>query len=633
MSINEVNFRNIRFTRDTKVDYQKGNPVINTVFAEFDKDHNGVFSDEEYEEYEQYLKVKDKRRQEIDEIKINDSVVNHYDKKILKIDQKIENLYLKMKDEKIDAKAFQKLLDFEAAHPEVQRVGYSDKKEMPKNAVEYDISAFGMGIYDKEKDVFTGECYKKGYITGLETLSEEERKEYMTLLDNASNACDRLNKFHEQISKYEDELDKYFGLKDMAQNGMLNAVGTEEAENQAYEQYVQIRNDANPFYKQIQELEAKYNQLLLKGTKTDEDNRLLEQYRIQIRQLEAASRTWSLSDMSEKAQIQLDQGQGFNIENISEQAVSSSASESLSNTHSLGMRWQNINWNVSANFSETDRCKSDGNTEHSFNVDQSVRYARERLSLSETSSLNIEPNSLYFNQRLGAQYGRYGLNVSEEVRRMSSEMPDENGNIQKQTQTSSSTSIDASIKTGKFDNTASVQFAPEGTSYRLGTSTNYEIKADKVFANDNVSIDFSPSTNITYNEKTHSTTLNPSLNVMAMYNNGNFSGNINIIEDYSTTMLNGQKPYVNNNFSVNTSVSLKQWSVGFKFNDSDNSYSHSNTYGAEVSYNTPKAGRVSFGYSHQKTHNKMQGMNTSDNTVQFSYTMPLDTINNLFKKK
>lgn len=626
MSINEVNFRSVKFDRNTKVDYEKGNPVINTVFAQFDKDHNGVFSDEEYTDYEKYLDAQQKRQEEIGKIKVNNSVVSHYDNKILKTQEKIEQFSIKLKDE-INTKAFEKLIEFENAHPDIGRYGYVNKKEIPEGAVEYDISAFQMGIYDKEKDAFTGEYYKKGYLTGLDKLTEDERKEYLSLLNSASNSCKKLTQYQNKFIELENKLDKYFGLKDMAQNGVLNAVGTEDDENQAYQQYVQIRNDANPFYKQIQELETKYQQLHLKASKTDEDNRQLEQYRTQIEQLEAASKSWSLSDMNERAQIQVNQGQGFNVQAHYEKAVYSSQNETISDIHSIGLGYSNTNWNTSLNFTETDRNKLNESSEHVYNVDQSVSYAKQKLKFSEGSSLTIEPNSLYFNQRLGMQYGRYGLNVSETVNRMSLEMPDEQGNMQKQTTVSSTTNIGASVKTGKFDNTVSVKIAPEGTTYSLGTNANYGLNANKF------DFTFVPAMEVSYNKKTETTTLNPSLTAIMKYNNAGFNGTMEISENYSTAMKNGVHPAINNNFSINTALSFKGFGAGFNFNDNDNPYSHSDSYGTSVSYTHKKVGKFEAGYTHQKTRTKEQGMNTYDNQVQFTYSAPLETINGWFKKK
>lgn len=627
MSINEVDFRTVRFDRNTKVDYEKGNPIINTVFAQFDKDGNGVFNDEEYTAYEKYLDTKQKQQEEIGKIKVNNSVVNHYDNKILKIQEKIEQLSLRMKDENINTKAFNRLIEFEKSHPGIGRYGYTYKKDIPEGAIKYDISAFQMGIYDKEKDAFTGEYYEKGYLTGLETLTDAERNEYLALLDSASTSCKKFTEYYEKINKFENELDKYFGLKDMAQNGILNAVGTEDDENQAYQQYVQIRNDANPFYKKIRELETKYQQLHLKGSKTEEDNKMLEQYRTQIEQLETASQNWSLSDMNERAQIQVNQGQGFSIQNLSQQAVYSSQNETISDIHTVELGYNTPNWNGSLNFTETNRYKLNDSPEHTFNVDQNVNYSKQKLSLSESSSLNIEPNSLYFNQRLSAQYGKYGLNISETINRMSFEMPDNQGNMQKQTTVAGTTNIGTSIKTGNFNNTASIQFAPEGTTYSLGTNANYGFRADKFNFN------LAPSMNASYNQKTETTTLNPSLNAMMIYNSGNLNSNINVSENYSTTIQNGAHPAINNNFSINTALSFKGFGAGFNFNDNDNPYNHSNIYGASVSYTHNKAGRFEAGYTYQTTHNKMQGNNTRDNQVEFTYSAPLETINKWFKKK
>ncbi len=35
--VNSINLKDIKFTRDVKVDYQNGNPIINSVFRQFDK--------------------------------------------------------------------------------------------------------------------------------------------------------------------------------------------------------------------------------------------------------------------------------------------------------------------------------------------------------------------------------------------------------------------------------------------------------------------------------------------------------------------------------------------------------------------------------------------------------------------
>ena len=104
--IQAVNLQEIKFTRDTKVDYGKGNVVINTIFKQYDKDLSGDFNNEEWTVYEQALKKNEARKQEVQDI--NTGVKQHYSKKLEKLSKELEKLekeYLKL-----DFSAFEKLL-------------------------------------------------------------------------------------------------------------------------------------------------------------------------------------------------------------------------------------------------------------------------------------------------------------------------------------------------------------------------------------------------------------------------------------------------------------------------------------------------------------------------------------------
>ena len=92
-----------------------------------------------------------------------------------------------------------------------------------------------------------------------------------------------------KMEALEKELDRYICLEDMANCGLLTKVGSKEQEDMAYNQYTQIRSEANPFYKKIRELELESQKIRLKGSPTEEDLILLEQYGFQIYQLKHAS--------------------------------------------------------------------------------------------------------------------------------------------------------------------------------------------------------------------------------------------------------------------------------------------------------------------------------------------------------
>ena len=146
--------------------------------------------------------------------------------------------------------------------------------------MKYDISAFDMGIYNNEKECFE-ETYKTGYLAGLETLTEEEKQEYLSLLDKASNMIREVQKIDKEFEKLGKEEEKFLAMVDMAENGMIEKIGSSEYKENMYQQYQQIRAESNPFYKQIKETEAMYNTLARKGNRTEEENKLLEQYQIQ----------------------------------------------------------------------------------------------------------------------------------------------------------------------------------------------------------------------------------------------------------------------------------------------------------------------------------------------------------------
>ncbi len=179
---------------------------------------------------------------------------------------------------------------------------------------------------------------------------------------------------------------------------------------------------------------------------------------------------------------------------------------------------------------------------------------------------------------------------------------------------------------GKFNTSAGARFAKEGNTYNLGTSANFEIQAGE-----HINIGLSPSVDNSYNTQNKSYTLSTGGNVSFMGNWNNFNANLSMNENYSRTMQNGFKPDENNMFGINGSVQYKNLSAEVNFNDMDNKFSHSDTYGVNVSYNS-KIGRFGAGYTYMENNNKMGGSSTYTNMVNVSYSAPLDIINKIFKK-
>lgn len=616
--VNSINLKDIKFTRDVKIDYQNGNPIINSVFRQFDKDISGDFNDEEYDAYMKYLEKIESRDKEIESLKVNKKTVSHYDKEVLKIKKKCDALKKEF-SAVIEADAFNKLIEFEKSHSNINREGCKDKSEIPENAVKIDISAFGMGVYNEKEKRFTGETCKIGYITGLDTLSKEEKKEYFKLYDSAINSFKKIEKVNKKYKEYDELLDKYLALKDMADNGMLEKVGSKEYEDEKYNQYQQIRNTANPFLREIENIEQKYNELRLKEPKTQEDDKLLEQYKIQKQQLEMASKNWSIRDaVVEKRQKN---SNGFKITNVSEQFTYTKAEnqETYADTHNLSAQYKNENFNIEAGLLKTEEYTSHQKRKDRYNLNLSGSYSRADWTFSENSQLSISDNNKVYTQDASVRYKNTELKVNEEITKTKFESGESS--------TSNSTQINLSQSVGKFNNTASVNFADEGTTYSLGSSTSFNIKA-----NDNLNFNLMPSANVAYNEKIKTTTFSPSFTGMAMYNNGNLNSMMIVNDNFSSTVQSGSKPQINNNFSVNGNVQYKRFSAGINYNNNYSAYSVSNTYGANASYSIPKAGTLAVEYNYQNTR-MPDSTRFETSTLIAKYTLPLDTINGWFKGK
>lgn len=635
-----VNFREIRFNRNTKVNYKDGNPIINTIFQKYDKDNSGDFSDEEWTNYQQQLKQLEERKAEIDKLRenINNNVVAHYSHNVDKLNKKIEKLEQKQA-ELISQNNFQKLMEFEKLH-NVSREGYKDKSELPEKAKEYDISSFQMGIFNEKENSFTGEIYTKGYLYGFENLTKEEQTEYLNLLKDTVKTNEQIKKYEEKISELNDEIDKNLALKDLAQNGMVKKVGSSEYENNAYSQYSAIRNESNPFYKQIKELETKYSKIRLKGSPTADDKRLMEQYKIQIEQLKQASENWSISDAPKGKG--LEKSDGFKLTDLSEQLTYKNQSstdneiksnvQTLTDNHTLGVGYNNQNWSVNTNFTKGETYTlnstspdSTTDTVHTYNAYLNASYGRQDMSLSTTSNINADNTSVYYSQSINAKYKKLGLNVENSLNVNKFEIPDESGNIIENSVKSNSTNVKLSYDTGKFTNSAGVSFAPEGTNILANSSANFSIQSGNSFWNLN------PSSDFTYNTETETFTANPSFGANYSYNSKDLRANVMLNNNLSITAVPEMATQFSNSLNLNAGLTYKDISLNGKYNNYYTTSSKTNTFGAEVSYNNTKAGRFAFEYSRQN----MKGETSFSKTDQilFTYSAPVETITNWVKKK
>lgn len=624
-NIEKINDISTQFTRNTKVDYQKDNRKIVIDFKRWDKDNSGDFNDEEWKAYQEHIDKVSKRKAEIEKLKNSNKTASYYEKKALKFNQKLDDTAKKWcKTQEPDY--FKQMLDFEEAHPEIQRIGYKDKKELPKGAKSVDISAFGMGIYDDKKGTFTGECYKNGYIEGLDKLSKAEQERYLDLLKRTSKMCNELEKINNELQKYQDEVDKNLALQDMSENGLLDKVGKKQIENEAYNQYKQIRSMNNPYYQELQKMDARYNELSLKKNKTSAENDEMAQLVNYRTQLEIASRNWSLSDMDKIEKLKLTQG--FNITEASETFTytNNDGKESYTDKHAIGVSYNDENWDVRANVSESDVYKKAQKDDHIYDINVSAGYGKNDWTVSSENSMNISNESMYFSNNISGKYKNSELNVTNNYNSSKIEMPDEEGNIQKSWNGTNSTSLKFAQTINHWTPYVSAKFTPkESNRLALGANGSYEL--GKGFS-------LQAGGQTEFNLTNGSQTLAPNASVSYNYRKGNFNTRLSMSDYYSTTVKSGIKPQQDNTFNINGNIGYRNISFGMQFMDMDSSYSHMNTYGVNASYNIPNGGTISAGYTYQ--HNKTKGLSpqiSENNSLNVSYSLPLDQINKMFHKK
>ena len=580
---------------------------------------------------------------------INERTLNFYGKKFNELVANYEILEEALTQ--IDEKAFAEMLNFEKNHPKVTRVGYLDGAKIPDGVLEYDISALDMGILDEERDVFNG-CYKKGYITGLETLTPEEKAQYLSLLERAVSSAKKWKELDSQFQALNEKSEFYRKLYDIANQGYIKGVVSE----QKAKQLLTIYDSANPFLQELNRLTACKRALWLKASRTEEEEILLKQYTTQIGQLEIASMQWSISDADEEIIQQLKrEGLNINLETNSNYNDSN-----FSNTTKLNLAYNSDNWMTELNLSNTLNVDSKGKVSDLYLINSQFMYYREKFSFMSNSTYNKQAENDSFNQTFTATYDDFTASLSEDI--VTSEMQNSegskfdittyttnanfsynkdklsinvNGSITpnkkeistdefgKQTferDTEWSTSAGVTYQTGAFSNGANVNISSEGETYSLSSRANFQPLSG------NTSITITPSLVASYNDNENAEmyTLNSGLNVNTSYRQKGFSASLNLNENYSTTMSHGNKPNLNHNFGANLNLSFKEnFGLGLKVNDSDSRTSHSTVCGISASYQNDKIGNLTLEYNHTESKDKFARKNKGIDYIGLNYSVPL----------
>lgn len=622
-----INWREIKFTRDTEINYQKENIVIQTIFGKYDINKNGNLRDSgEFEAYEKAMQRAEQREE--------NKVTAHYDKKLEKIYKDYEKLGKKF-DTKESAELkeiFDKLLKFEEEN-KLERQGYFEKSEKPENEKSWDVSAFCMGdpsVLDKDGRV---KVYKKGYILGFDKLDETKQKEYLELFNRYSKLAKKFTKYYKEYENIDKEHERYLGLKDMAAAGLLNPkrVGSKLYEDQAYQMYITAKSQ-NPFERQIKDLEQKRQALYAKKENaTKEDYQQIEQYNIQIQQLRNASSQWSIADTEITEKIK---NAGFNINSITESVTYSESNPNeetkpsnkvITDTHSINMGYSNENINVSANIDNTQTYTIDPESkfENSWNTYVSAEYARGNSNIGTSSNINISENMFSYTQGLNFGYNDLRIDLTNQRITTNTQNTNENGEIKTEKSTTNSGNVTLSHSIGSFNNSVGVDFEGDEKTYSLNSSASFNPQLNK-----NWQLSIQPSFGARLSQEAQSKTISPSINTEITYNNNKgFSTRLNISEQYSKTFAE-TKIEPQNTLTLSANATYNKVSCDLKYTN----VSDSNTFGAKLNYRTKKAGTYTLEGSIQKGYDKNLKKDTYSNKLVFTYTAPLDWIKKKDKK-
>lgn len=612
------NILNTQFSRDTKIDYKTENRALSIWFEQWDTDKSGDFNDAEWAQYQKDLAKAQERQAIIEKTLVNKETVSIYTHILDAIDAKYKALEEKFNT--IDNSVWDKLQEFEQKHPQIDRRCLADGKTLPDGAFEFDISALEVGIYDEEKDCYTGECYKLGYVIGLDSLTEDERNEYLQLLDDSVKNANTLKEYINELDKLEQEFDKYSTLQDMAETGVFTEIPSHEDENKLYSQYVSIRNNSNPFYQEIKDIEQKTTTLRLKGTKTDEDLKQIEQYQIQLRQLYQASSQWRLVNCDERPNLAEDEisqevpTSKFQITELS--GTLSINDESISEVNSAGINWTpNEAVNVNANVNHTlEFSEKDKQFTNSVDANLEAGYNNGKINLSSTTNVNYASEMTTYSQGVNIGYNNISANVTETI------ISTEEGNV-------NSTNASLSWSAGNYTTTGNAELTESGNTYNLSSSANYNISMSS-----DASLKISPEIRGSYNDATKDWMLAPTMNLYSEIKGDNVKAVFTAQESHVTAF--GQENITtNHDFTATGNIEVKKWSFGTKFNDSDTPDSHSNTYGINIGYDMGKNGKISAEASRQ--HSRTKGSGDRENSTMFtlSFATSLDAIGKLFGLK
>ena len=607
-----VNYKGFNIKPDIKLETY-GN-VGKQIGLIFDFNKNGVLdsTNGEWESFIEQADSENKLKETVQKEQSKKRVVNYYSKHLNKLRKKIDKLEQEQQPlyDKADVSC-EKFLEVEKKYADrIELVSINPNDKAPDKEKVYDIKSFGMGIFDEETKYYTGECYEKAYLKIAEDVTEEEKREFITALQEAIRDLEKCRKSEDKYGKLADDYKTTLAILDGAECGMVNHIFTPEEKNQ----YTEIYNRANPFYGQIQEKRAEINKLWLKGFRTNEDEKQIAVLNAQLEQLEKASEQWSISKSGEKlpfgnsAQVNVDSNKESNMGN---------------NSISVNVNGQAGQITAGANISAQTEFVSKNNqqgfvNENSLNLDTNFGIKQGKLSFGSASNMSItgsqsNDNGKKYDYNVSNFSQSFNLDYTEALHvGLRGNYADYGGNVN----LSAGGEVRGSYR--GFSLTGSAELSKtKSDAFEMGEMpqnnapyVNYKIEASKNFNNGKVGI--------YYENRGGSNVLGGSLNY-------NFMGKINDKATYSVApnlseYYDFDKKIVSFEHGLDLSFSGEDKGIGWSVSANTNGTSVGDNYSNTTSF----SGRVSKkGYSGNVMYTLSHFDGSNTHTVSAGFNIPV----------
>lgn len=633
--VNNVNnVQNTRFQRDTKVDYSKGDPVINSAFAMWDINKNGSFEDSEWDLYQQYCNRVDERNQRIEQLN-NQGLVDFYEKKAQAVCKKLEKIEHQLCEL---SNNFNEILAFEEKHG-LYRTGLGEGEKPPKGAEVIDVSSFEMGIPESE-EYFSGQTYQRGYVLGLEKLNEAEREQYFEMIKEYQEVRAKYDELYSKRENLQTQFDDLIALSDMAQAGYIPRVLSEQNAVSAVQQYRRIMSESNPHKERINTLESRIALLAAKINRTEAEDIELMKSRSELSQLRVISSMYSISDIQKDVVIKF--GEGIHLTNASletsvqinnqnnnerpnpvlpsklakngevypQQMTSNTTDPNTTTTLSFGAVASSSNFIGEASATLTNK--------NDISTSISGTYARDLLSIRVSSNMNESGETTILANSVAMQQNNLGVSY-QRVDTFLPKPDDEGEDTEEFDRTPTSSTVTLTSKNGIFNSNLSLNWGNDGTTWNAESATSFNYEPVRGL---NLNID--PSIGLGYHVQNH--IINPQVNIsgMMMYNTSDVTTSINMSNQYSLMTKHGQKPKYSNTFNTAATVSYKSLEGSFSITNSDNNNSNDTTLGGGIRVRTNHNVTVGVQYFWTVTKSKSPWQkDSSSSNLTVSVTVPL----------